>query len=333
MRRIVLMNALACAIAGTAVAQEFYFTETDNGLGGLTISATNGVSFGNLANISTKTVANSVLDNIELYFDTTDSGTYTLTGAAKFGSSGVYSLNAKGTSTIYFRNGSTASLNANQGIIAGSYGSRFTLDVQSEYAGTISANAIVAQQRGTMVLNLDKENAIVRSDASSSPVRLYLYANSALQLNMSADQTFGFDFRSGNSYNEKKHIQFGITNGARLFVTETGGAFADWANDLEIVLNNGLDGGIYFLESIVVSDFRDGTITINQAGNEQKLTLVDTDRNRLGDDSGLFFGKATLADGNTYYYVSSTKVIPEPATWAAILGAVALASVVYRRRR
>ena len=103
---------------------------------------------------------------------------------------------------------------------------------------------------------------------------------------------------------------------------------------MEIVLNGGLNGGIYFLESIVTSDgFKDGTITINQAGNDQKLTIVDTDRNKLGNDSGLFFGKATLADGNTYYYVSSTQVIPEPATWAAIFGAFALALVVYRRRR
>lgn len=334
MRKMILLNVWACAIAGTAFAQDFYFTEADNGKGGLTISATDGVSSGNLANISTKTVANAVLDNIELNFDITDSGTYTMTGAAKFGSNGNYSLNANGTSTINFLDGSTASLNANQGIIAGSYESKFILNVQSEYAGTISANAIVAQNRGTLILNLEKKNAFQSVDGSSSPVRLFLYARSALQLNMSADQTFCFDFRSGNSYNANKHIQFGITNGARLFVTETGGAFAEWANDLEIVLNGGLNGGIYFLESIVTSDgFKDGTITINQAGNDQKLTIVDTDRNKLGNDSGLFFGKATLADGNTYYYVSSTQVIPEPATWAAIFGAFALALVVYRRRR
>ena len=54
------MNVWACAIAGTAFAQDFYFTEADNGKGGLTISATDGVSSGNLANISTKTVANAV---------------------------------------------------------------------------------------------------------------------------------------------------------------------------------------------------------------------------------------------------------------------------------
>ena len=113
------MSTLACAIAGTAVAQDFYFTEADNGLGGLTISATGGVSSGNLANISTKTVANAILDNIELNFDTTDSGTYTMTGAAKLGTSGNYSLSANGTSLINFLDGSTASLNANQGIIAG----------------------------------------------------------------------------------------------------------------------------------------------------------------------------------------------------------------------
>lgn len=216
----------------------------------------------------------------------------------------------------------------------GGYNSKFFLTVQSGYAGTIYTNALVAQNRGTLTLNLEKKNAFQRADGSSDPVRLHLYAYSALQLNMSADQTFGFDFRSGNSYNANKHIQFGITNGARLFVTATGGAFASWADDLEIVLNGGLDGGIYFLESIVTSDgFQDGTITISQAGNDQKLTIVDADRNKLGNDSGLFFGKTTLADGNTYYYVSSTQVIPEPATWSAIFGAVALALVVYRRRK
>lgn len=231
---MILLNVWACAIAGTAFAQDFYFTEADNGKGGLTISATDGVSSGNLANISTKTVANAVLDNIELNFDITDSGTYTMTGAAKFGSNGNYSLNANGTSTINFLDGSTASLNANQGIIAGSYESKFILNVQSEYAGTISANALVAQNRGTLILNLEKKNAFQSVDGSSSPVRLFLYARSALQLNMSADQTFCFDFRSGNSYNANKHIQFGITNGARLFVTETGGAFAEWANDWKL---------------------------------------------------------------------------------------------------
>lgn len=44
MRKMILLNVWACAIAGTAFAQDFYFTEADNGKGGLTISATDGVS-------------------------------------------------------------------------------------------------------------------------------------------------------------------------------------------------------------------------------------------------------------------------------------------------
>ena len=48
----------------------------------------------------------------------------------------------------------------------------------------------------------------------------------------------------------------------------------------------------------------------------------------MGEDK-LRFGKTTI-DSQTYYYASA---IPEPAEWAAIFGAAALALAVYRRRK
>ncbi|MDY5582335.1 MAG: PEP-CTERM sorting domain-containing protein [Candidatus Merdousia sp.] len=45
----------------------------------------------------------------------------------------------------------------------------------------------------------------------------------------------------------------------------------------------------------------------------------------------MFVGEKTI-DGGEYVYILNTQ-IPEPSTWAAIFGAVALGVAVYRRRK
>ncbi len=67
----------------------------------------------------------------------------------------------------------------------------------------------------------------------------------------------------------------------------------------------------------------DGTITLTASNTSLKLSAYDTDGNLLDGDWSV--------DDNGYLFNSA--LVPEPAEWAAIFGALALALAMRRRRK
>ena len=80
------------------------------------------------------------------------------------------------------------------------------------------------------------------------------------------------------------------------------------------------DNYVVFTPSLVGGDLSKGDAWIIPVSNE---------------DSYSFYGTNTAYYGNldTSYFTLSQTVVPEPSTYAAILGSLALGFVAYRRRK
>ena len=78
--------------------------------------------------------------------------------------------------------------------------------------------------------------------------------------------------------------------------------------------------------ALYLKDFSNGNFKLKDTSVLDLNSVFVNDDNFTGSD--LFW--SNVADANGYY---SLNVVPEPAEWAMIFGAVALAFVAYRRRR
>ena len=235
-----------------------------------------------------------------------------------------YSIATQGNVELNFKSGSKASLIAKgQGMLSGYkdletgkiVSSIVSVSVENGYDGTIQLNTLGGVS-GTTNLVLDKKNAIISDGKASTSTRLY--SNGAkINLSASADQTFIWDDRSAGAFT------FDISDGAKILFESIWPA-GSTLNQKQTL--NSLDGEILFEKSLVTGYDADNlTISVKSGGTAGTIAFV----NKTGGD--VFVGEKTI-DGGEYVYISNTQ-IPEPSTWAAIFGAVALGVAVYRRRK
>ena len=104
-------------------------------------------------------------------------------------------------------------------------------------------------------------------------------------------------------------------------------------NKLDLGSFEDLDGGLNF--SIIINDFANGLISF---ASDSKIATDTADINKIVKAYADIDGVKTLldlewkTDGDRSYLFSGS-LVPEPAEWAAIFGAIALAFVAYRRRK
>lgn len=231
-----------------------------------------------------------------------------------------YSIATQGNVELNFKSGSKASLIAKgQGMLSGYKDletgkivpSIVSVSVENGYDGTIQLNTLGGVS-GTTNLVLDKKNAIISGGKASTSTRLYS-SGAKINLSASADQTFIWDDRSAGAFT------FDISDGAKILFESIWPV--SFTRDQKQTLNS-LDGEILFEKSLVIGYDADNLTISVKSGT---ITFV----NNTGGD--VFVGEKTI-DGGEYVYISNTQ-IPEPSTWAAIFGAVALGVAVYRRRK
>ena len=217
----------------------------------------------------------------------------------------VFSENTKGTLIVKNTNG----------MISGE--GKLAVNIKKGEAGVggIITTKIAAHQNSVW-LGLERKNAIRNADGGA----FIATVNKAFTISMSASQHIRLDVRK---YNPDK-FSFTVTDGAYLCID--GSQFygdATSASDVTIKSGNALeDGAILFLkEAFTVED--DGSIV----KRSQTFKIVDNS----GKTLDLVKSEITY-DGKNYYAFSAT-AIPEPAEWAAIFGAAALALAVCRRRK
>ncbi len=312
---ILSLFAASCAFAA--------FTEVDtdfNGVNGWTISGS-----GSASEIQSQDTTALLFDNATVDFDTTGDATINVGDGAMFQFT-KYSIGTKGNVVLNFKSGSTASLITSKGLAtsadAGTTAGYVVLNVEKGYAGTIKL-PVIGVVRGNIEMNLHNAYALNNTR---------VYVSNVCKLNMSADQSIIWDVRNPNS----AVFQINITNDAALFVQGWGGAgFASYPTSIvKLTGENLMDGSIYFIKSLVDSFDNDAkTITLVANGKLQLLSFVDKDGNAVNNESYSNFeiGETTI-DGKDYIFATVTS-IPEPATWAAIFGAIALGLAVCRRRK
>ena len=318
--------AASCAFAAlTETESEFNSNRKDPDTGaaitanGWTISGS-----GSASEIGAQDTTAILFEDATINFDSI--GTTIKVGeGAQFQSSNDFSIGTKGNVVLNFKSGSTASLITSAGLATSAdkaqSAGKVVINVEKGYAGTITL-PVIGVVKGNLEMNLN--NAYALKDTR-------LYISNVAKLNMSADQSIVWDIRR----KDLAVFQLNITNGAGLFVSKiynAGGTY-DGAK-VKLTCENLLDGFIYFVSSMVDSYDDDAkTITLKRGSNLYTISFVDKDGNDVNSENyaGFEFGETTI-DGVKYTYATMTS-IPEPATWAAIFGAIALGVAVYRRRK
>ena len=249
----------------------------------------------------------------QINFD--DDTSITLTsGAQSLGTSGKYSFTTLDTSgaVLNFTGSGTLTITpSNSGI--NSFNGPLTISVAKGAGGLITPK--VCGQNIMLTLNLDQEYGI----RSLSGGAFTLTNTGNVYLNMSENQRIISDFRNSTTF----HLN--ITNGATLYID--GASILNHGISAKIMIENDLtDGSILFLKDIVSSgyDSETASLVIISSGKAERLDFIDSDSNAF---TGLNWFESS--DGN--YWVLTA--VPEPAHWAAALGAAVLALALFRRRK
>lgn len=317
------MILAAFAVASIAAAQlktgdvTFY-----DGVVGKIVYGESGLASGSSTDLQFETAPNALwLNNVTINFDSpAESKLEIASGSVIAFGSVKYSIATQGNVELNFKSGSKASLIAKgQGMLSGYkdletgniVSSIVSVSVENGYDGTIQLNTLGGVS-GTTNLVLDKKNAIISDGKASTSTRLYS-SGAKINLSASADQTFIWDDRSAGAFT------FDISDGAKILFESIWPV--SFTRDQKQTLNS-LDGEILFEKSLVIGYDADNLTISVKSGT---ITFV----NNTGGD--VFVGEKTI-DGGEYIYISNTQ-IPEPSTWAAIFGAVALGVAVYRRRK
>lgn len=317
------MILAAFAVASIAAAQlktgdvTFY-----DGVVGKIVYGESGSASGSSTDLQFETAPAALwLNNVTINFDSpAESKLEIASGSVIAYGSVKYSIATQGNVELNFKSGSKASLIAKgQGMLSGYkeleagkiVPSIVSVSVENGYDGTIQLNTLGGVS-GTTNLVLDKKNAIISDGKASTSTRLYS-SGAKINLSASADQTFIWDDRSAGAFT------FDISDGAKILFESIWPV--SFTRDQKQTLNS-LDGEILFEKSLVIGYDADNLTISVKSGT---ITFV----NNTGGD--VFVGEKTI-DGGEYVYISNTQ-IPEPSTWAAIFGAVALGVAVYRRRK
>lgn len=317
------MILAAFAVASIAAAQlktgdvTFY-----DGVVGKIVYGESGSASGSSTDLQFETAPNALwLNNVTINFDSPAESKLEIASGSVIAFGNVkYSIATQGNVELNFKSGSKASLIAKgQGMLSGYkeletgkiVPSIVSVSVENGYDGTIQLNTLGGVS-GTTNLVLDKKNAIISDGKASTSTRLYS-SGAKINLSASADQTFIWDDRSAGAFT------FDISDGAKILFESIWPV--SFTRDQKQTLNS-LDGEILFEKSLVIGYDADNLTISVKSGT---ITFV----NNTGGD--VFVGEKTI-DGGEYIYISNTQ-IPEPSTWAAIFGAVALGVAVYRRRK
>ena len=319
--------AASCAFAAlTETESEFPSNRKDPDTGaaltanGWTISGS-----GSVSEIGAQDTTALLFEDATIDFD--GIGTTIKVGeGAQFQNSNDFSIGTKGNVVLNFKNGSTASLITSAGLATSAdkaqSAGKVVINVEKGYAGTITL-PVIGVVKGTIEMNLHNAYALKNTR---------VFVSNVAKLNMSADQSIVWDVRR----KDLAVFQLNITNGAGLFVSRIYNAGGESNNGAKVKLTgeNLLDGFIYFVSSMVDSYDDDAkTITLKRGTYLYTISFVDKDGVDVTSENYENFGFGTKTIDGVEYVYATMNAIPEPATWAAIFGAIALGVAVYRRRK
>ena len=223
-------------------------------------------------------------------------------------------------SRIYVESGGkidlTQASNGND-LSIGVWGSGASLSVKADAEHAVYLNKIcVRDSIGT--LTIDSKNVFRSKNAATGEegydILFVVGGSSMLRLNVNAEAHFG-DLEFQNS-NARLTVNMGRASDTYLSF-----------NDI-VITQDGVIADVFFY------DFRNGSVyfeSMDEIHDNMTIAGAGIDGTKLsGDDFYLIAGEF---DGKTVYWLHSDLAVPEPAEWAAILGAIVLALAALKRRR
>ncbi len=200
---------------------------------------------------------------------------------------------------------------------------------------------------GATTINMNKAFAITTTNGSYSTEVMMMISNKngKLNMNVNASQMLGNLTIQENTLASDVITMTFANNAVLTFngIYSTGESGRQFGNKINMVLNDFTNNSLFFKnefdltkvdgkEAIAITTTSGGTTT-GETGYIY-LSGTDTNKNAL---SGFDLVKGTTLDANgatiNGYWLQASSIIPEPAEWAAILGALALGLAIYRKRK
>ena len=197
---------------------------------------------------------------------------------------------------------------------------------------TLVGNTAEATSIGATKIYIGTDSQAYSGTVSSSVVgdEVYISKNSVLTTNsisysrdgskLYVDDNASVIFTGGMSYTRGQ--EWNVSSSANISVIDNKTVKLDFDSNftLNILLAEDFDA-----TSLNLSDIFEDTITFSGTMDETNFSLLDHNGNKLEGFE--------LTKDETGSYIINNIVVPEPATYAAIFGALALAFAAYRRRK
>ncbi len=235
-------------------------------------------------------------------------------------------LDTKGASLEISNGGSLICSNTSSGSL---WVSGNTIATIKADAGDVEmVKAIISS--GTLVL--EKENALRKTNDKSSAI-MVIGSGSVLHAKKSQDIS-QWDIRA-NSTLKFGEIVDGKRVGSGVNLTFEGISLGATSANRTITLEDfSTVDSIYFTNNTIISTFEDNKLTLFDAsansGDGKFITYTFTG---MTEDLKLVTDKELGLTTSGATLVLMSAVVPEPAEWATILGAIALGLAVYRKRK
>lgn len=197
---------------------------------------------------------------------------------------------------------------------------------------TLVGNTAEATSIGATKIYIGTDSQAYSGTVSSSVVgdEVYISKNSVLTTNsisysrdgskLYVDDNASVIFTGGMSYTRGQ--EWNVSSSANISVIDNKTVKLDFDSNftLNILLAEDFDA-----TSLNLSDIFEDTITFSGTMDKTNFSLLDHNGNKLEGFE--------LTTDETGSYIINNIVVPEPATYAAIFGALALAFAAYRRRK
>ncbi len=186
---------------------------------------------------------------------------------------------------------------------------------------------------GTLTIGKDVTNKILNKGTIvlNNNSTLVLNATNAIECTV-ADVEYKKGYIEISDGTSKAKLDLGVDNDFAMVKSNytTGTEFTIDLNGKSIMTVDTLD--TTNLSKIIIEDFVNGGFKTQSAISDDILSKFVAYKDGDAKTGTLLTDLVVMNDG-TYNYLYSATAVPEPAQWAVILGAVALAFVAYRRRK
>ena len=228
--------------------------------------------------------------------------------------------NGDRASEIYVQSGGLIDLTKASGgndLSIGNFGSGAKLTVKADNEHAIYLNKICVRDYSAE-LTINSKNIFrskdVVSDEKGYNIMFLMASNAKLTMNLNAEAHFGNLIYQ----NDDSLLTINMGSASDIYLSFNDILLSYVATTANIVFNDFNNNRIFF-ESM--SEFHD-YVTISATSIDGKKLTKDDFRLVAGD-----------FNGKTVYWLHSNLVVPEPAEWAAIFGAIALGLAAWKRRR